>query len=226
MSTEAARRGLAVAAIAALFVTSGCSDEPQDSVDLPEADPAAGSATSSSPGLASDEASTSAEPGGVPEPSPPPRNGDKVADAQARVYALKLPKNEPAHSAAQALVDYLDFRSRSFSKAEVDLAELSALAMGDAMNAVQSYNDELDKKNHHVAGDIWFRLPGKSVTVKGNRAKVAAPACVLNANSEVNAENIAVESPASAYGITAKLLKAGPKTWVVTEFSGEATADC
>lgn len=226
MSTETTRRGLAGAAVAVVVVASGCSDEPQTSLDLPEADPTAGSATASGSDQASAEASASAGSAGVPEPSPPPRNGDEVADTGARAYALKLPKNEPARSAAQTLVDYLDFRGQAFSQGEVDLVGLSGLAMGDALNSVQRYHDELQQKKNHVVGDVWFKLPGRSVSVKGNRAKVSAPACLLNANSEVTRKNIAVESPPAAYRITAKLLKAGPQTWIVTQFGAEAATDC
>lgn len=162
----------------------------------------------------------------MPEPSPPPRNGEPVTDDGSRSYALQLPEGEPAGTVAATLVDYSDVRTQAFNEVAVDLAELSRVAMGDPLNQVQAYTSELKQRKSHVVGDSWFKIPAKAVQVKGNTATIAGPACVLNASAEVSKQGVAAESPPSAYRVQAKLLKAGPEVWVVTEFSAEPTNAC
>lgn len=162
----------------------------------------------------------------MPEPSAPPRNGEQVRDEGSRSYALTLPDNEPARTVAQTLVDYSDVRTQAFNEVAVDLAELSRVAMGDPLNQVQAYTSELKQRKNHVAGNSWFKIPAKTVQVKGNTATIVAPACVLNASAEVTKQGVAAESPPSAFRVEAKLLKAGPDVWVVTEFSTEPANDC
>lgn len=218
--TDRSRLAGTLALAAVVLGTGACSGdpEPEKSVDLP-------SSTETASGSASASGSSSAS-AGVPEPSAPPRNGERVRDDGSRSYALTVPDNEPARTVAQTLVDYSDVRTQAFADVEVDLAELSRVAMGDPLNQVQAYTSELEQRENHVVGNSWFKIPGKAVRVEGNTATIAAPACVLNASAEVSEQGVAEESPPSAYRVEAKLLKAGPEVWVVTEFSAEPANDC
>ena len=213
---------LAAGVVALGLLTAACGSEPdQQSVDLPDADTSSQSSTASTA-----PSEDSGAPAGIPEPSAPPRNGDRVGDTDSRAYALQLPESGPRRQAAATLVEYVDARARAFTEVRVDLAEISGLSMGDALSAVQRYAADLEQRGHRVAGDVWFKLPPAAVTVRGKQATVAGPACLVNANAEVNKQGVAVESPPAAYRISASLAKAGPETWVVTEFSGEPASDC
>lgn len=226
MSTEG-RRGASVRACVAglgLLLTLGAcgEDQPQETVDLPGASESA-SATPEEP---TDDASPEeSAPVGVPEPSPPPQQGDRVRGKDTAVHALQLPSDTPADAVGQALVDYMTVRVESYNRGSVDLARLSSVAMGPPMSSVQARVVELQQEGLRTVGDIWVDMTDDDVSVKGRTVRLS-DVCMLNASVDVDDRGVAVESPPGAYLASGSARRLAADLWVIDTLDFESTRDC
>ena len=206
------RKSVMVAlSILGLVALAACSGPEADQPLVIDGDP------SVSPSAPSSEASPSPEDGSSPGPS----DGDR--DSKADVITGDLPPSGDRRAAAIALVDYMRVRSAAFNRVGVDLTELSSVAMGPALQDVQSGVAYRRQKNLHMVGDV--RVDVRSVKATGRQARISS--CLENSTAEANPKGRVVELDPTPYYLTkATAVRVDKGLWLISEASFSEVGSC
>lgn len=205
-----------------LVVLAGCADdEPAD----PQLDLGGSKGSAPSASASADGKSTSSPDVGIPEVSAAPEKGDTVPDEDSGVWALQLPEKSSARQVAQAFVDYMEVRAEAFRTGEIDLTQLSSVAMEDALTGVQAGVADLKQKGLHTVGGAWILVEDDDVDITGERANLS-DFCFRNGSVDVNQGNIAQESPPDAYAVDATAVRVAKATWLISAVSFEEVSSC
>jgi hypothetical protein len=200
----------AVTLVLAVFV-SGCSGEQQ--ADEP---------------IAIDEAASSA-PASSSTPSPslsasarPSRDASKD-DTGTAVVVGAMPSGGAQLAAAEAYVEYLKVRTQAFNTVRLDLAALSSVAVGDALQSVQGGVAYRSRKKLHMVGGLEVDVT--DVSIRGRTARLTG--CLSNSTAEANRKGRIVEKdPPPFYRGTAELRKFGPDVWLVSTVDFQEVTGC
>jgi hypothetical protein len=200
----------AVTLVLAMFV-SGCSGEQQ--ADEP---------------IAIDEAASSA-PASSSTPSPSlsasarPSRDASTDDTGTAVVVGAMPSGGAQLAAAEAYVDYLKVRTEAFNTVQLDLAALSSVAVGDALQSVQGGVAYRSRKRLHMVGGLEVDVT--EVSVRGRTARLTG--CLTNSTAEANRKGRVVEKdPPPFYRGTAELRKFGPDVWLVSTVDFQEVTGC
>jgi hypothetical protein len=200
----------AVTLVLAMFV-SGCAGEPE--ADEPIAIDEAASSAPASSSTPSPSLSASARPS--PEAS--------TDDSGTAVVVGAIPSGGAQLIAAEAYVDYLKVRSQAFNTVRLDLAALSSVAVGDALQSVQGGVAYRSRKKLHMVGGLEVDVT--DVSVRGRTARLTA--CLTNSTVEANRKGRIVEKdPPPFYRGTAELRKFGPDVWLVSTVGFQEVTGC
>jgi len=200
----------AVTLVLALFA-AGCAGEPE--ADEP---------------LVIDEAASSAPaPSATPSPSlsasARPSAEASTDDKGTAVVVGAMPSGRAQLAAAEAYVDYLKVRSEAFNTVRLDLAALSSVAVGDALQSVQSGVAYRSRKKLHMVGGLEVDVT--DVSVRGRTARLTA--CLSNSTAEANRKGRIVEQdPPPFYRGTADLRRFGPDVWLVSTVDYHEVTGC
>lgn len=226
--TSPRRSALAATALLLAATLAGCGGDDSSGPDTPQVEIDVGASGSAGADAPADPTGPSSEPPVSPGDPPPvrdaPEQGDELEDRYG-VWALDLPRKDPAKIVAQALVDYVDARLGSFHEVEADLATLGRVSVGQPLTEIQGYVLDLQESGQHTVGDVWITVRKKDVEVRRAAATIT-DACARNASANVSDGLVAQESPTDAYLLDATLVRAAPDVWLVSEVVFEAVDSC
>lgn len=197
------RARVAALLVVAALATTGCAGDDSD----PEPLVIGGdSASPSSNGSASPSEGTS--------PSATPSSPATTDQGGSAVIVGDLPSAGDEAAVAQAYVAYLQARAKAFNTVTVDLVEVSGVAIGEALEGIQSGVAYRSREKLHMVGNLKVDVTG--ATVSGKTAKVTA--CLDNATAEADSQGKVVElDPPSFYRGTADLRLYGTDVWLVAK---------
>lgn len=181
--------------------------------------------TEAEPELDIDRAPSSAA---APDKSEEPRSGgkgrdDKAGDNGVEVEVGALPGGGARRAAAEAYADYLEVRAQAFHTVGIDLAKLSAVAVGEALQDVQGGVSYRSREKLHMVGDLEVSV--SQATVRGRTARVTA--CLTNGTAEADRSGRVVEQdPPPFYRSRAQLRRFGPDVWLVSSVDYEEVTGC
>lgn len=220
MSGELGRRAAWLLTPCLMVALTSCGDGAgEKKLELPESNGSASAAPSEQ-----GQNPEGAPDAGVPEVTPAPEQGEKVPE-DSGMWSLELPEKDPARAVGRAFTDYMAVRSEAFRTLKVDLAELSSVAMGDALTEVQTAVSALTEQKRHTVGHGWVLVEADDVAIEGATAQLSG-VCFRNGSTDVDQQNVSQESPPDAYAVDASATRVAKGTWLISTVSFDDVGSC